>query len=40
MLALRPGTAHVVVPDAGHDVHLDQPAAWLSVLRGFLAGLD
>ncbi|MDG6107184.1 alpha/beta hydrolase [Dactylosporangium aurantiacum] len=36
MLRLRPGTGHVVVPDAGHDVHLDQPAAWLTVLRGFL----
>lgn len=36
MLRLRPGTGHVVVPDAGHDVHLDQPAAWLAVLRGFL----
>ncbi|MFC4040654.1 alpha/beta fold hydrolase [Dactylosporangium siamense] len=36
MVALRPGTAHVVVPDAGHDVHLDQPDAWLAVLREFL----
>lgn len=35
MLALRPGTRHVIVPAAGHDVHLDQPAAWLTLLRDF-----
>ncbi|WP_344499566.1 alpha/beta hydrolase [Dactylosporangium maewongense] len=39
MLALRPGVEHVVVPDAGHDVHLDQPDAWLTVLRSFLRRL-
>jgi pimeloyl-ACP methyl ester carboxylesterase len=36
MLALRPGTGHVVVPDAGHDVHLDQPQAWARLLRSYL----
>jgi len=36
MLALRPGTGHVVVPDAGHDVHLDQPRAWTRLLRDYL----
>ncbi|GAB3598252.1 alpha/beta hydrolase [Kineococcus gypseus] len=36
MLELRPGTGHVVVPDAGHDVHLDQPRAWTQLLRRYL----
>ncbi|PPK94739.1 pimeloyl-ACP methyl ester carboxylesterase [Kineococcus xinjiangensis] len=36
MLELRPGTGHVVVPDAGHDVHLDQPQAWTQLLRDSL----
>ncbi|WP_437179005.1 alpha/beta fold hydrolase [Kineococcus endophyticus] len=36
MLQLRPGTGHVVVPDAGHDVHLDQPQAWARLLRRYL----
>jgi len=36
MLKLRPGTGHVVVPDAGHDVHLDQPHAWTRLLRRYL----
>ncbi|WP_432489662.1 alpha/beta fold hydrolase [Kineococcus sp. SYSU DK018] len=36
MLELRPGTGHVVVPDAGHDVHLDQPQAWTQLLRRYL----
>ncbi|ABS03671.1 alpha/beta fold hydrolase [Kineococcus radiotolerans] len=36
MLELRPGTGHVVVPDAGHDVHLDQPQAWTQLLRSYL----
>ena len=37
MLTLRPGTGHVVVPDAGHDVHLDQPQAWTQLLRWLAA---
>lgn len=40
MVALRPGTGHVVMPDAGHDAHLDQPAAWRSVLLSFLDDLS
>jgi pimeloyl-ACP methyl ester carboxylesterase len=29
----------VDLPDAGHDLHLDSPAAWREALSGFLAGL-
>jgi len=36
MLELRPDAEHVVVPDAGHDVHLDRPDAWTTILRDFL----
>jgi len=36
MLELRPDVEHVLVPYAGHDVHLDQPAAWTTILRRFL----
>ena len=36
MLDLRPGTCHVRVPGAGHDVHLDQPQAWTQLLRHYL----
>lgn len=36
MLTLRPGTGHVVVPEAGHDVHLEQPQAWTQLLRSYL----
>ena len=36
MLTLRLGTGHVVVPDAGHDVHLEQPRAWARLLREYL----
>jgi pimeloyl-ACP methyl ester carboxylesterase len=36
MLRLRPDAEHVVVPDAGHDVHLDQPNAWTTILHAFL----
>ncbi len=28
--------AYVVIPDAGHDVHLDAPDAWRHVAQGFL----
>jgi pimeloyl-ACP methyl ester carboxylesterase len=37
MIELRPDVRRVVVPDAGHDVHLEQPDAWIAVLRDFLA---
>ncbi len=33
MLGLRPGTGHHVVESAGHDVHLEQPAAVAAVLE-------
>jgi pimeloyl-ACP methyl ester carboxylesterase len=36
MLTVRPDAAHVTVPAAGHDLHLEQPAAWIRVLREFL----
>jgi pimeloyl-ACP methyl ester carboxylesterase len=37
MRELRPETEYVVIPGAGHDLHLDRPEAWLTALRGFLA---
>jgi pimeloyl-ACP methyl ester carboxylesterase len=37
MLSLRPDAEHVVVPNAGHDVHLDQPNAWTTILQDFLS---
>jgi pimeloyl-ACP methyl ester carboxylesterase len=36
MLSSRTDVTHVVIPDAGHDVHLEQPDAWVRVLRTFL----
>jgi pimeloyl-ACP methyl ester carboxylesterase len=39
MAAKIPGARLVVVPDAGHGVNVDQPAAVNSALREFLAGL-
>ncbi|WP_213455483.1 alpha/beta fold hydrolase [Rhizomonospora bruguierae] len=36
MVSLRPDVMHVVIPDAGHDVHLEQPDAWVHTLRTFL----
>ena len=36
MLALRPATAHVVVPGAGHDIHLDAPEETARLVLGFL----
>jgi len=38
MLELRPGVEQAVIVDAGHDAHLDQPAAWQRILRAFLGG--
>jgi len=32
-----PRARRVVVPDAGHTVHLERPDAWLEVVTGFLA---
>ena len=36
MLAVRPATRRVTIEGAGHDVHLDQPRAWLHALDEFL----
>ena len=36
MLAKRPATRRVTIAGAGHDVHLDQPQAWLQALDEFL----
>ncbi|MEV4278502.1 alpha/beta fold hydrolase [Actinoplanes xinjiangensis] len=38
MLASRPGVSQVVVPDAGHDVHLERHDAWIAALTAFLSG--
>jgi 2-succinyl-6-hydroxy-2,4-cyclohexadiene-1-carboxylate synthase len=37
MAALLPHARLEIVPDAGHTVHLEQPARFISLLRGFLA---
>ncbi|MFI5907569.1 alpha/beta fold hydrolase [Dactylosporangium sp. NPDC051541] len=33
MRDLRPACEYRQIPDAGHDAHLDQPEAWLTLLR-------
>lgn len=33
MCAARPETGRVVIPGAGHDVHLDQSEAWIDTLQ-------
>ncbi|WP_433789408.1 alpha/beta fold hydrolase [Actinoplanes sp. CA-252034] len=38
MLASRPGVAQAVIPDAGHDAHLEQHDAWIRILTTFIAG--
>jgi pimeloyl-ACP methyl ester carboxylesterase len=40
MLDELPGARLAEIPDAGHDVHLDQPDRWHAVLGEFLADLD
>lgn len=40
MIELLPGARLTEIPDAGHDVHLDQPDHWHAVLTEFLADLD
>lgn len=37
MAAAMPDARLVVVPDAGHTVHLERPDAWLEAVTGFLA---
>ncbi|GAA1651213.1 pimeloyl-ACP methyl ester carboxylesterase [Actinoplanes couchii] len=36
MLASGPEVTHTIVADAGHDVHLDQPHAWVRLLKDFI----
>lgn len=36
MAALMPDARRVVVPDAGHTVHLERPSAWLGAVTSFL----
>ncbi|WP_433073104.1 alpha/beta fold hydrolase [Dactylosporangium sp. CA-052675] len=39
MRELRPEVGYAVIEGAGHDAHLDQPAAWLTLLRGALGSM-
>jgi pimeloyl-ACP methyl ester carboxylesterase len=36
MKTRRPDTRLVTIPDAGHDVHLDQPGLLYAAVAGFL----
>jgi len=36
MLGSRPETRQVMIEDAGHDLHLEQPGAWFQALDEFL----
>lgn len=40
MIRRLPGARLVELPNAAHDVHLDQPAQWREALCGFLDALD
>lgn len=40
MLSARPDARMVELPDAAHDLHLDQPREWRATLSGFLDTLD
>jgi pimeloyl-ACP methyl ester carboxylesterase len=37
MLTLRPAVQHIVIPDAGHGVHLERHDAWVRVLATLLS---
>ena len=37
MCQLRPATQRVTIPQAGHDLHLEHPDAWITTLQQFLA---
>ncbi len=37
MIAMKPVASRAIVPEAGHEVHLDAPATTLRVTRSFLA---
>lgn len=39
MAELLPPTQLAEIDDAGHDLHLDQPAHWREIVENFLAGL-
>lgn len=39
MVESLPGARLVEISEAGHDVHLEQPAAWQQAVEEFLAGL-
>jgi len=36
MIERLPGARLAELPDAGHDVHVDQPGAWTRTLGDFL----
>jgi 2-succinyl-6-hydroxy-2,4-cyclohexadiene-1-carboxylate synthase len=36
MTGLLPQATHLIVPDAGHSVHLEDPRGWLEAVRPFL----
>jgi len=38
MAAANPSARLVDIEDAGHDVHLDQPAAWRRAIEPFVVG--
>lgn len=38
--AAKAGSRYIVIPDAGHHLMLDQPLAFISVLRSLLAGVE
>jgi pimeloyl-ACP methyl ester carboxylesterase len=40
MLSTRPRARLAEIADAGHDVHLDQPERWRSVVLEFICALD
>jgi pimeloyl-ACP methyl ester carboxylesterase len=40
MCAVNTNAQYVEIPDAGHDLHLDQPAAWRAAIEGFLAAVS
>lgn len=37
MMALRPHVEYIVIPNAGHDLHLEQHEAWIRVLKTFIS---
>lgn len=38
MARRNPHTSNQQIPDAGHDLHLEQPAAWRKVAEAFCSG--